>query len=99
MDKLKLFGFKHDALKTTFSFLSDRSQHVVINSTVYDIIETLQGVPQGTVHGPLPFNIYFNYITKYISKECKIIQYADDCLIYSENQSSSAGEESRFGTC
>ena len=31
------------------------------------------------------FNIYINDITKYISEECRIIQYADDCLIYSAN--------------
>ena len=52
---------------------------------VSDIIETYQGVPQGTLRGPLLFTIYINDITKYISEECRIIQYADDCLIYSAN--------------
>ena len=85
MNKLKLIGFNGDALELIFSFLSHRSQQVVINNTVYDIIETYQGVPQGTVLGPLLFNIYINNITKYTSEECKIIQYADDCLIYSAN--------------
>ena len=72
-------------MELIFSFLSHRSQQVVINNTVSDIIETYQGVPQGTALGPLLFNIYINDITKYISEECKIIQYADDCLIYSAN--------------
>ena len=85
MDKLKLIGFNDDALELIFSFLSHRSQQVVINNTVSGIIETLQGVLQGTVLGPLLFNIYINDITKYISEECRIIQYADDCLIYSAN--------------
>ena len=81
---MNLIGFNDDALELIFSFLSHRSQQVVINNTVSDIIETYQGVPQGTVLGPLLFNIYINDITKYIS-ECRIIQNADDCLIYSAN--------------
>ena len=85
MNKLKLIGFNDDALELIFSFLSHRSQQVVIKNTVSDIIETYQGVPQGTVLGALLFNIYINNVTKYISEECKIIQYADDCLIYSAN--------------
>ena len=85
MNKLKYFGFNDNALKLTFSFLSHKSKQVVTNNMVSDIIETYQGVPQGTVLGPLLFNIYINDITKYISEECKITQYADDCLIYSAN--------------
>ena len=85
LDKLNLIGFNDDALELIFSFSSHRSQQVVINNTVSDIIETYQGVPQGTVLGPLLFNIYINDITKRISEECRIIQYTDDCLIYSAN--------------
>ena len=85
MNELKLIGFNDDSLELIFGFLSHRSQQVNINNTVSDIIETYQGVPQGTVLGPSLFNIYINDITKYISEECKIIQYSDDCLIYSAN--------------
>ena len=53
MDKLNLIGFNDDALESIFSFLSRRSQQIVINNTVSDIIETYQGVRQGTVLGPL----------------------------------------------
>ena len=83
MNKLKLFSFKADALKLHFSVSSHRNQQVVINNTVLDIIEIVQGVPQVTRLGPLLFNIYFDNFPKYISKECRIIQDADDCLIYS----------------
>ena len=85
MDKLKLFGFFDEALELIFSFLSHRSKQVVINNTVSHIIETFQDVLQGTVLGQLLFNIYINDITKYISEECGIIQYPDDCVIYSAN--------------
>ena len=69
MDKSNLIGFNDDALKLIFSFSSQRSQQVVINNTVSDIIETYQGVLQGTVLGPSHFNIYINDITKYISED------------------------------
>ena len=85
MDELKLVGFIDDALELIFSFISHRSKQVAINRTVSNIIENFQGVPQGTILGPLLFNFYINDITKYISEECRIIQYADDCFIYSAN--------------
>ena len=85
MDDLNFIGFNDDALELSFSFLLHRSQQVVINNTVSDIIETYQGVPQRTVLWPLRFNIYVNDITNYISEVSRIIQYADDCLIYSVN--------------
>ena len=83
--QIEVVRLEDDALELNFSFFSHRSQQVVINNTVSDIIETFQGVPQGTVLGPLLFNIYINDITKYISGEWRIIHYADDCLIYSTN--------------
>ena len=43
MEKLILIGFNDHALERIFSFLSHRSQQVVINNTVSDIIETYLG--------------------------------------------------------
>ena len=82
---MNLISFNDVALELIFSFLSHRSKQVFINITVSDIIETLQGELQGTVLGPLIFNIYINDITKYIPEEGRIIQYANDCLMYSAN--------------
>ena len=88
MNKLKLFGFNDNALTLNFSFLSHRRQQVVINNTVSVFIETVQGVLQGTVLGPFFFNTYINDITKHISDECRIIQYADECSVYSADPKS-----------
>ena len=85
IDKLKYFGFKDESLKLLSSFLSHRSHKVVFKITVSDIIETVQDVPQGTLLGPLLFNIFITDVTKYISKERRVIQYVDDCLLYPGN--------------
>ena len=72
MEKLNLIGFNDAALELIFNILSHRSQQVVINNTVSDLIETYQVVPQITLLGPLLLNIYVNDITNYISEDCRL---------------------------
>ena len=40
----------------------------------------LTGVPQGSILGPLLFNLYFNDVVDRIC-ECRIIMYADDTVV------------------
>ena len=44
-----------------------------------------QGVPQGTILGPLLLNLYINDLNKQITANSKIIQYADDTIILTYN--------------
>ena len=52
------FGITGSALSLLSSYLSNRSQSVVINSVASDSSSVTSGVPQGSVLGPLLFTLY-----------------------------------------
>ena len=41
-----------------------------------------RGVLQGTILGPLLFNIYVNDLAKIVEKRCTVVQYADDTFLF-----------------
>ena len=50
--------------------------NIGLNSTGYRL------VPQGTVLGPILFNLHVNNMQNIIDETCKIVQYADDIFIF-----------------
>ena len=70
-----------DALQLIRSYLSNRQQRVKINSSFSDWKEIKIGVPQGSVLGPLLFNVFINDIF-WFANRTKICNYADDTTIF-----------------
>ena len=79
--KLKAFGFNNSALKCIESYLTGRSQQVVTDKGESDWLNILNGVPQGSILGPLLFTILVSDISMGL-KSCKYHLYADDTQIY-----------------
>ena len=78
---LEAYGFSRGALQLIHSYLNGRKQRVKVNGSFSTWIETSVGVPQGSVLGPLLFNIYLNDLFMFVT-DCKICNYADDTTIY-----------------
>ena len=61
------------------SYLSNRSQTVVINGVCSESCEVTCGVPQGSILGPLLFLVYMNDMP--CSVNISLFQYADDSAL------------------
>ena len=77
------FGFSGTVLSWFKSYLTNRSQRVVINNTISTSQPLAHGVPQGSVLGPLLFILYFAPLQDIIrSHDLDCMMYADDSQIY-----------------
>jgi hypothetical protein len=77
------FGLKGTALSWLQSYLSSRSFIVNINATLSATFPLLQGVPQGSVLGPLLFILYTTPLSSLISdSSVKHHLYADDTQLF-----------------
>lgn len=81
LTKLQCLGIHGDLLRWVKSYLSNRSQAVVMGGYRSDYVVISSGVPQGSHLGPLFYNAYIFDICKYI-KHSNYILYADDKKIY-----------------
>lgn len=77
----KYFNFSETACKLILSYLSHRSQVTMIDNQRSTVLGVLNGVPQGSVLGPLLFSIYINDLPN-IPVTCNIHMYADDVQLY-----------------
>ena len=75
--KSNAYGLTHSACALLGSYLTDRIQRVKVENTRSDWVSLSKGVPQGSILGPLLFNIFMNDMF-FFMEVCDLYNYADD---------------------
>jgi hypothetical protein len=84
--KLSKLGLDNNTLELLKNYLSARKQRTRIDMTLSDENIIRNGVPQGTILGPLFFLIYINELCN-LKIKGQIISYADDTAIVIKSES------------
>ena len=85
LDKLHMIGVRGDALRWVESCISARTQVIMIGDAKSQPIHLPCGMPQGSVLGPLLFNIYCHDLgSGFVNHGVHYHMYADDTQLYVE---------------
>ena len=75
--KLSAYGLNSDSLYCIYSYLKDRNQCVQINKEESEFDTVISGLHQGSIFGPILFNIFFKDLSFFIPK-ASVLNFADD---------------------
>ena len=80
--KLGAYDFQEDALVFMKCYFTNRRKRVRVNSSFSMWEKIISGVPQGSILGPLLFNIFLNDFFLFVENS-DLSNYADDNTLYS----------------
>ena len=83
--RLESYGFHIDLLKLIHDYLSNRKQRIKANGTYSSWTNTFYGVSQGSILGPLLFNIHLCDLFFFLV-DLAIASYVDDTTIWTGNE-------------
>lgn len=78
---LNNIGIKGEVEKWFTDYLTERKIRVKINDTMSEEYDWTTGVPQGSLLGPMLYNVVANGIVKEAIKETEAFLYADDTIL------------------
>ena len=78
--KLNRFGINNDIIKWIGSFLSNRTQRIVLDGKESDSSSAMSGVLQCFVLAPCLFLLYVNYMPNMIRSDIRL--FAEDTIMY-----------------
>lgn len=82
ISKMRAIGLPLHIIHWVKTYLSNRKQYVNIDGSSSRFLDVYSGVPQGSVLGPLLFNIYINDIQDVADSSVCLKLFADDCVIF-----------------
>ena len=85
LSKLAHLGLGSTTISWVESYLFNRRQRVFANGTYSSSQLITQGVPQGSVLGPLFYIAYANDLRNYI-KNCGMAHYVDDTVLFTASK-------------
>ena len=79
--KLAAYGVNHFSLLFIYDYLTNRQHRVKIGNSLSSFLSISMGVPQGSILGPILFNIFLNDLLL-STREAELCNFADDNTLF-----------------